>query len=95
MLKSIKLAVLLATAISLEACASMNVFKDSASDPAANTAQPAAIAPSAPTTLSAADIKTLLTGKSWRWKSAKNSGVTLYASAVSYTHLTLPTKRIV
>ncbi len=85
MLKSLKVAVVLATAISLQACTSMNVFKDSASDSAANVAPPIAapVTPTTPdlaTTLSAAQIKTLLTGKSWRWKGPKNSGVTLYAS---------------
>jgi hypothetical protein len=30
--------------------------------------------------LTAPQIKTLLAGKSWRWKGPKNSGVTLYAS---------------
>jgi hypothetical protein len=84
MLKSMKFVALLGMALSLNACASMNVFKDSASDQAVNAAPIAppiaAPAPVVPTTLSAAQIKTLLTGKSWRWKSAKNSGVTLYAS---------------
>jgi Protein of unknown function (DUF995) len=83
MLKSMKLVALLGLALSLDACASMNVFKDSASDQAANVAPlPPVDAPPpvVATTLSAGQIKTLLTGKSWRWKSAKNSGVTLYAS---------------
>lgn len=33
-----------------------------------------------PVSLAAADIKKAISGKSWRWSSAKNSGVTLYAS---------------
>jgi Protein of unknown function (DUF995) len=86
MLKSMKFLALIGLALSLEACASMNVFKDSASDTAVNAA-PAPlpppvidVAPVVPTTLSSGQIKSLLTGKSWRWKSPKNSGVTLYAS---------------
>jgi len=71
----------------LTGCSSMNLFKDSAAPEATIAAQPiqapqqpANIAPPAQGALSAAQIKTLLTGKSWRWKSAKNAGVTLYAS---------------
>jgi len=69
----------------LQGCSSLNLFKDSAQDAPAVVAQPIpAPAPApglggAPGKLSAAQIKTLLTGKSWRWKSAKNAGVTLYA----------------
>jgi hypothetical protein len=70
---------LLAAAVALNACASMNVFKDSNTDQAA-IAPPPTTAPTTPGVLSAAQIKTLLTGKSWRWKGPKNSGVTLYAS---------------
>ena len=33
-----------------------------------------------PTGLSAADIRNILSGKSWRWSGPNNSGVTLYAS---------------
>jgi Protein of unknown function (DUF995) len=36
--------------------------------------------PAAPTTLSAVQIKSLLSGKSWRWSGSKFTGVTLYAS---------------
>ncbi len=85
MMKLMKFVALLGIALSLDACASMNVFKDSANDQAANNAALAPQANMAPVNteqapLAAAQIKTLLTGKSWRWKSAKNSGVTLYAS---------------
>jgi Protein of unknown function (DUF995) len=37
-------------------------------------------APATPGVYTAAQIKSLLTGKSWNWKGPKNSGVTLYAS---------------
>ena len=37
-------------------------------------------APTAPTGMSAADIRNILSGKSWRWSGPNNSGVTLYAS---------------
>ncbi len=84
-MKTTKFIALAGIALALQACASMNVFKDSAGDQAANNAAMAPQAnmapdPSVQTPLAAAQIKTLLTGKSWRWKSAKNSGVTLYAS---------------
>ena len=36
--------------------------------------------PPQPTGLSAADIRNILSGKSWRWSGPNNSGVTLYAS---------------
>lgn len=75
----IKAAALLAIATSLGACANMNLFKDSATAPA-NASLAAPVTPLAPTTLTAAQIKILLTGKSWRWQGPKNAGVTLYAS---------------
>lgn len=65
-----------ALATSLGACASLNVFKDSTA-PAAPP--PVAMAPTTSGLISADQIKTLLTGKSWRWRGQK-SGVTLYAS---------------
>ncbi len=71
-------AAMAAVGLSLSACASLNVFKDSNTEPQA-VAPPPVAAPNAATQISAAQIKTLLTGKSWRWKGQK-SGVTLYAS---------------
>ncbi len=77
---------MLTSAWALSACTGMNVFKDSG---ASNMPNPpsAAIAPdplpqtpAIPTSISAAQIKTLLSGKSWAWTGPKNSGVTLYAS---------------
>ncbi len=76
---NLKWVALVALATSLGACTSMNLFKDSAA-PAAPPAE--ATAPTAPAVngaISAAQIKSLLTGKSWRWRGLK-SGVTLYAS---------------
>jgi hypothetical protein len=74
-----KAAGLVAAAMLLNACASMNVFKDSNSDQAAPPVQQASIPPTTGP-LNASQIKSLLTGKSWRWKGPKNAGVTLYAS---------------
>lgn len=76
----IRPAILLAAAVTLNACASMNVFKDSNSNDQAAIAPPPVNAPATPGVYSAAQIKQLLTGKSWRWKGPKNAGVTLYAS---------------
>ncbi len=36
--------------------------------------------PMEPTGIPAADIRNILSGKSWRWSGPNNSGVTLYAS---------------
>lgn len=71
---------ILTAAASLSACANMNVFKDSANDPQATSMAQPDLPPVAATALSAAEIKTLLTGKSWRWTGPQNNGVTLYAS---------------
>ncbi|MDP8997408.1 MAG: DUF995 domain-containing protein [Pseudomonadota bacterium] len=79
-----KSAAILATAILLDGCASMNLFKDSTPQQDAAVQQqplPApGMAPGASGPINAAQIKTLLTGKSWRWSSPKYAGVTLYAS---------------
>ena len=79
MTKLLKPVFLLAAALALNACASLNVFKDSNSDQAAMAPPPQTV-PATPGVFTAADIKSLLTGKSWRWKGPKNAGVTLYAS---------------
>ena len=70
---------LLAVALALSACASMNVFKDSNSSQS-SMPPPVDPGPVVPTALDAAQIKVLLSGKSWAWTGPKNSGVTLYAS---------------
>jgi hypothetical protein len=72
-------------AASLSACASMNVFKDSAPEPEQQSnldlnPEPDLQAPIESKKLSATQIKTLLTDKSWRWTGPRNSGVTLYAA---------------
>jgi Protein of unknown function (DUF995) len=64
----------------LTGCTNMNIFRDNersaANEPPADlSAEPM---PSA-TGMSAAQIKQVLSGKSWKWNSPKNSGVTLYA----------------
>ena len=80
-----KSAAILASVILLDGCASMNLFKDSTPEQAPAVSQqplpaPGMGAPGASGAFSAAQIKTLLTGKSWRWSSPKYAGVTLYAS---------------
>jgi Protein of unknown function (DUF995) len=65
--------------LALTGCTSMSIFKDS---PEATTAVPAPEiepAPVAPGQLSAAEIKTIISGKSWKWTGPKLNGVTLYA----------------
>lgn len=76
---------ILAAALALQGCSNFSLFKDSGSTDSAAIA-PVPVTPLAPAApgaegpLSAAQIKALLTGKSWRWRGPKNSGVTLYAS---------------
>jgi Protein of unknown function (DUF995) len=77
--------ILIAAASALSACANMNLFKDSAAPPSSSINTPPPLAEdqtitASPTVLTAAQIKTLMTGKSWAWNGPKNSGVTLYAS---------------
>ncbi len=72
--------IIIAAAASLSGCASMNVFKDSSADQQASLAPQPDLTPVAPTAFTAAQIRTLLTGKSWRWTGPQNKGVTLYAS---------------
>jgi hypothetical protein len=80
------LATLTLTAAFLAGCTSMNVFKDDSAPPPAADLEPADTEPltpelaPAPTGLRAAQINKALSGKSWKWQSAKNSGVTLYAN---------------
>ena len=84
MRSTLQILVLALAASALSACASMNVFKDSSASQATMPEPDPAIAaspiPATPTNLSAPQIKTLLSGKSWAWTGPKNSGVTLYAS---------------
>ncbi len=75
---NLKWAGIASLALSLSACANLNLFKDSA--PPSAALAPISTAPTgAAGALSAVQIKSLLTGKSWRWRGQK-SGVTLYAS---------------
>ena len=79
MQNNLKWAGIAALAISLSACTSLNLFRDSTPPPAPSIASEPPSEPALQGSLSAAQIKTLLTGKSWRWR-GKKSGVTLYAS---------------
>jgi hypothetical protein len=65
---------LLCVALTLGGCASGGMFGSRSPAP-----EPTAVEPDS-ASLSAAEIKKVIAGKSWRWSSAKNSGVTLYAS---------------
>jgi hypothetical protein len=72
---------LVLAALALSACSDMNLFKDSpppepTPPPVANIPSPAVPAGK----LSAAQIKSALSGKSWKWAGPNNSGVTLYAN---------------
>ena len=82
MYKNLKFLFLIAMASSLSACANFSLFKDSNATPSPTMAPEAIPAPMAiePTSLNAARINSLLTGKSWSWAGPKNNGVTLYAS---------------
>jgi hypothetical protein len=69
----------LAAAVGISACTNMSIFKDSQ--------QPEATAPTeleqpAPVSraYSSGEIRTVLSGKSWRWQGPNNSGTTLYAA---------------
>jgi hypothetical protein len=71
----------------LSGCTSMNVFKDTPETPppAADLAPEEPLDGAAETSrvsagLSAAEINKALAGKSWKWQSPKNGGVTLYAN---------------
>jgi hypothetical protein len=63
---------LLAVMLVLSACGTRFDTRDSAPPPDDSL--------TAPQQMSDAEIKRALSGKSWRWSSPKNSGVTLYAA---------------
>ena len=66
---------ILTTAVVLSACSNRFMGAgDSAPPPSAESDY------QQPSELSDADIRKALSGKSWRWNSPKNSGVTLYAA---------------
>jgi Protein of unknown function (DUF995) len=75
---------LILTAMALTACSSMNVFKDTPQEasapPQTLDEPPLAAAPTPTGSLSATQIKSALSGKSWKWAGPNNSGVTLYAN---------------
>jgi hypothetical protein len=69
----------------LTGCTSMNVFKDNPETPPVADLEPAEPIEQAPLQsrsrgLSSGEINKALSGKSWKWSSKKNSGVTLYAN---------------
>ena len=65
--------------VGLTGCTNMNIFKDNPSPAPAEPQVDLAPEPMSPTGMSAGEIKRVLSGKSWKWASPKNSGVTLYA----------------
>jgi hypothetical protein len=67
----------LAAAVGISACTSMNIFKDSQTPeapPPLEAQQPVEQA------LSSTQIRSVLSGKSWKWQGPNNSGTTLYAA---------------
>ncbi len=83
-MKSLQLAIASIAALALAGCSSANLFRDSpqdASQPdlAPNNSLDEPLVDSSQGTLSADQIRKVLSGKSWRWQGSKLSGVTLYA----------------
>ncbi len=74
----VKLAVTGMCALSLAACTNFSLFKDNKEPEAAMPTDQGALTPNQ--SLTADDIKQLLSGKSWKWQGPNNSGTTLYAS---------------
>jgi hypothetical protein len=76
---SLKFVVLLTTAVALSGCTNFSLFKDNDAEP---TQMPEENQLGANPTgaLSASDISTLLSGKSWKWRGPNNSGTTLFAA---------------
>jgi hypothetical protein len=67
-----QLAALALTAALLGACSSMRDFGTSTSSPSTEPTQPAM--------MSAAEIRSVLSGRSWHFQGPNNSGTTLYAA---------------
>lgn len=65
--------------VALTGCTNMNIFKDNPEPAPAEPSVDLTPQPMSPGGMSAAQIKQILSGKSWKWASPKNSGVTLYA----------------
>jgi hypothetical protein len=90
-MNELKFSLVIAAALMLSGCSSMNVFRDSPApeksasvgepdlEPAAPDDDVALNAPTSGGTLSAAQIRKALSGKSWKWTSPSFNGVTLYA----------------
>jgi Protein of unknown function (DUF995) len=76
--KMTKSLLLVLSVLALTGCTSMNIFKDTP-ETATAPAPDIEAAPAVPSTLSAAEIKSILSGKSWKWTSPKLNGVTLFA----------------
>jgi hypothetical protein len=75
--KSHLLAVLVTVGL-LGGCSTMNIFKDN--EPATQSLPPDPAEPGLNTLgVSADEIRSTLSGKSWSWKGPSNSGVTLFA----------------
>ena len=68
-----------ASLVAITGCTSMNIFKDNPEPAPAEPQVDLNPQPMAPGMMSAGQIKQILSGKSWKWASPKNSGVTLYA----------------
>lgn len=70
----------IACLVALTGCTNFDFFKDTPqSSTPANQPLDLEPTPLDPGAMSADQIKTILAGKSWKWASPKNSGVTLYA----------------
>jgi hypothetical protein len=78
MLFKSKLLVLFVFAGLLSGCSGLNIFKDSEPEAQALPSEPAEPQLSS-LGLTAEDIRSTLSGKSWSWKGPSNSGVTLFA----------------
>lgn len=70
---------ILTCVVLLTGCTSMNIFKDNPEPAAAVQADLPPESGPGGGGMSAAEIKSIISGKSWKWASPKNSGVTLYA----------------
>ncbi len=67
----------IAAAVGLSACTNMSIFKD---NPQPETSLPTETQQPVSRALSSTEIRSVLSGKSWRWQGPNNSGTTLYAA---------------
>ncbi len=77
MVSKSNLLLLVALAALLGGCTNLGLFKDSQPEP--TLAPEPGLSDVGPTALPANEIRSALSGKSWRWKGPNNSGVTLFA----------------